>query len=209
MEYITRDGLVVVVGRVNRRLLDRIDIPTPAPPTKKVETWGDVLEDVPVLNDAQYLRRLQAWRVKVWRENIKVISQALTYTVPQSDIDALRAIGISADASDTIAYLQNHIRADDQDNITDLVYYHSTVTARGVLEAEERFNYTWRDKPLSAWGYSYTFGRRGQLGVDYRAAIRSGLTWMQFCDLTGPEQSELVAFWMLEDKLTWLLTSNK
>jgi hypothetical protein len=204
MEYVTRAGIPISVGRVDRRLLDAIVLPEPQPPVRQVETWGGVTESVPVYTDPAYERAMQGWHSRLWRESLDVIALALSFTIPENnDLAALAAIGL---ARGTPAdYLRLSICAADQIALVAAVYYQSTVTQRGIAEAAQRFNYTWRDKPLEAWTIGYSYGKRGALAVDYRAAVRSGMTWPQFCALPGPEQSTCVAFWMLEDRLNWLL----
>ena len=207
MDFITREGLRIKVGRVDRRLLDNIDVPEPAPPLKQVETWGGLVESLPVFDDPAYQRAMQRWRADVWRANLDVIVAALGFVIPKdSGLDALREIGMGNGTQ--ADYLRFNVCAIEQTQLVELVYYNSTVTQRGIVEAEARFGYEWRDKPLSAWAVGYTPGKRGGLAVDYRAAFRSGLTWDEFCAQSGPDQSALVAFWMLEDRLGWLLNNE-
>ena len=208
MEYITRDGLRIEVGRVNRRLLDAIAIPEPQPPLRDVETWGGLVERVPVYDDAGYKRQLQQWRTQTWRANLNVITPGLTFTIPdRAELDALQSIGLGTGTP--ADHLRFRVGAYDQERLVALIYYLSTVTVQGIREAEQRFAYKWRDKPLSAWTVGLSYGQRGPLAVDYRAAIRAGMSWAQFCALSGPEQSELVAFWSLEDRLNWLMNNAK
>jgi len=207
MQFVTRDGLHIEVGRVRRELLDNLNIPEPVPPLRDVETWGGVVEKVPVLDDLHYLRSLRLWRTRLWKDSFSIIAQALTYTVPEGiDLDGLREIGLGIGAP--ADYLRYGTCAIEQNQLIELVYYHSTVTQRGISEAEARFGYTWRDQPLSAWSVGYSHGKRGDIAVDFRAALRSGMAWAQFCELTGQKQSEYVAFWNLEDRLVWLLNNE-
>lgn len=209
MRYVTRDGVEIEVGRVDRRRLDRISLPEPAPPTHSVETWGGIVEQVPDYNNASYIRSFHKWRTNTLRENLKVIIDALEFAIPDSFLEeqkALNAIGIGDGTK--ADYLRHGINERDQVNIIALVHYQSTVTVRGVVEAEKSLNYTWRGKPLSSWSIGYSYGKRGQLGVDIHTALRSGLRWSEFCELSGQEQSQLVAFWNLEDSLQWLLSQR-
>jgi hypothetical protein len=174
-----------------------------------VETWGGVKEEVPDFKDASYKRRLHDYRVRLWRERVGVISAGLTFTLPtttQSQLEAIRAIGLGGGTD--ADYLRLMIAEYDQARVVEMLFYLSTVTVRGIDEAVERLEYTWRGKPVTAWSIGYTPGKRGALGVDMRTAVRSGLTWNQFCDLSGPEQSQHVAFWMLEDRLGWLVDNG-
>ena len=209
VRYTTRDGITLEVGRVERRLLDAVALPPPTPPTRAVEAWGGIVEHVRNYDDPGYRRTLHRWRVTIWRAQLHILAAALTFTLPESSrvaLDALRAIGMG-DGTDA-DYLRFCVCEADQDALVELVLYHSTVTTRGVDEAAQRLGYTWRDKPVLTWAVGYTHGQRGQLGVDMRAAVRSHLSWLEFCDLPGPEQSALVAFWMLEERLNWLAEHN-
>jgi len=209
MRYVTRDGIVLEIGRVERRRLDAVNLPAPIPPTRNVETWGGLVEQMPVYDDPGYQTALYEWRVNIWREQIGVIAAALDYELTaekQSELDALRALGIgNGSVADYLRFMVSEV---DQAAIVELVLYQSTVTPRGIAEAEQRLDYTWRGKPVGTWAVGYTYGKRGSLGVDMRAALRSGLTWTQFCELPGPEQSALVAFWILEERLSWLADNN-
>ena len=209
MEYTTRDEIRLEVGRVERRLLDAVHIPEPVPPSRVVETWGGVEEEIPDYKDKTYRRRLHDWHAKVWRARLHTISGALTFELnaeQRAELEAIRAIGLG-DGTDT-DYLRFMLSEYDQSMLVEIILYQSTVTPRGINEAVNRLDYTWRDKPVLVWAASYTPGRRGELGVDMRAAFRSGLTWEHFCAMPGPEQSQHVAFWMLEDKLMWLVNSG-
>jgi len=209
MRYVTRAGVVLEIGRVDRRALDALHVPEPTPPTRPVETWGGVVENVPDRQNSAYQQVLYEWRVTVWRTQLRAIAPALTVALDAAQrqhLDALRAIGLGdGTPSDFLRLL---VDTPDQAAIVEAVYYQSTVTARGIAEAAERLAYTWRGRPLQTWAVGYTHGQRGALAVDMQAAFRSGLTWTQFCDLDGPTQSAHVAFWNLEDKLNWLVQSG-
>lgn len=209
MEYVTRDGVILTVGRVDRRRLDAAYIPAPVPPTRIVEAWGGIKEELPDWKNRDYQKRLHDWRVTLWRDHLRIIADALAFTLnaeQQVPLEAVRAIGLGDGTN--ADYLRFCVSEHDQTQIVELLLYLSTVTERGVREATARLDYTWRGKPLDNWNVGYTHGKRGSLAVDMRAAIRSGLTWGQFCELTGPEQSTLVAFWGLEDRLHWLAENN-
>jgi hypothetical protein len=175
---------------------------------RNVETCGGVIEQVPVYDDPAYTRALRQWRINVWRDSLSVIAGGLNFDIPEhANLEALKQIGMgNATRAD---YLRFNVVSSDQEALVEAVYYLSTVTAQGIREAEARFGYTWRDKPLSAWTVGYSYGKRGALAVDYRAAMRSRLPWPEFCALTGPEQSEIVAFWNLEDRLNWLMENAR
>jgi len=209
MEYVTRDGVRIEVGRVLRRFLDAIHIPAPVPPSRVVETWGGLAEDVPDYQDAGYQAQLFEYRLAMWRAHLDIIVDVVNFQLPEAQCErlaALQAIGVGDGTPKS--YLRYGLAQDDQNAIVALVLYQSTVTQRGIDEAAARFAYKWRGKPLLTWYVPSSHGERGQLALEWRAAIRSGLTWAQFCTLPGPEQSQHVAFWLLEDKLAYLLQSQ-
>jgi len=157
-----------------------------------------------------YQAVLYRFRVTMFRAQMRVIASAIhaAFTPTQREkLAALNAIGIST--GDLHAdYLRFGMCAADQNAVIAEIFYQSTVTGRGINEALQRLNYTWRNKPVLDWAVGYTHGTRGDLGVQMRAALRSNLTWAQFCALPGTEQSDLVVFWILEDRLAWLGESN-
>jgi hypothetical protein len=168
-----------------------------------------VVEEIPDYKNAEYQQALYNWRVQIWREQLRAIAAAITFSLTseaRQKLEALQAIGMGTGTD--ADFLRFCVCEADQAAIVEAVYYQSTVTQRGIAEAEERLNYTWRDKPLSIWTVGYTYGKRGALAVDMRAAFRSGLTWQQFCALSGQEQSLLVAFWSLEERLNWLSSNG-
>ena len=209
MEYITRDGLRIEVGRVNRRLLDAIAIPEPQPPLRDVETWGELVERVPVYDDPGYKMQLFEYRLRLWREQLNVLSAGIALPdAPEirQQLDGLAHVIGDVQHNRKGAFLRYCLSDADRAVIVEQILYQSTVTQRGITEACAFFAYKWRGKPLEAWHTSGSNGERGMLAVEWRAAIRSGLTWERFSSLSGYEQSQHVAFWMLEDKLQALLS---
>jgi hypothetical protein len=210
MEYVTRDGVRLEVGRVDRRELDAIYIPVPVPPSRVVETWGGVKEEIPDRDDPDYRIKLFDYHLRLGRELLDALALGLTIIdtdLARERIDALeQVIGKQDDLATGL--LRYGISDAERVQVVELLLYQSTVTQRGIDEAAERFGYKWRGKPLTTWHIPGSHGERGKLAVEWRAANRSGIPWTQFCDLPGPEQSQHVAFWMLEDKLMYLLQQN-
>jgi len=169
MNYVTSTGVRVIVGHVDRRVLDAIDIPKPQPPMRDVETWGNITERVPLLNDESYRRQLSDWRLSLFAGQWHAIAPALeARDVDLDEAHALQAAGLGEGrAIDVLRYTLSEL---DQIQIVAAVYYQSTVTDRAMLEAEMRFDYTWRGKSISSWSLKYAPGQRGQLAVHWRAA---------------------------------------
>jgi len=210
MRYVTRDGIALEVGQVDRRRLDAVSLPAPTPPTRTVETWGGVSEQVPVYDDPGYRAALFNYHLRLGREILDVLAAGITLidaTVSVDKLAALEAV-VGPQPHTATAILRYCIADDERAQIVETLLYNSTVTQRGIEEAAERFAYKWRDKQLLTWVVPNSHGERGILGVAWRAAQRSGLAWAQFCLLSGPEQSATVAFWLLEDKLAYLLQAT-
>jgi hypothetical protein len=210
MRYTTRDGITLEVGRVARQALDAVALPAPTPPTRPVETWGGVIEQVPVYDDPGYRAALLEYHLRLGQETMAVLATGIKLTDPAASAAKIAALEfvIGPQAVDAATVLRYCIADDERAQIIETLLYNSTVTQRGIAEAAERFDYKWRDKPLLTWSVPVSHGERGMLGVAWNAARRSGLTWSQFCELSGSEQSAHVAFWLLEDKLSHLLQST-
>ena len=206
MHYTTRGGWGLELARVDRRALDALVTPAPAPPLRAVETWGGVIEQVPLYDDSAYQARLFAHRLELYHGQLAIIAGGLVLPAAQlAEAEGLRAVLPRRPQSAAAISLRYLLDDHDRAAVIAEVLYLSLVTERGIKEAVARLGYTWRGKPLDPWGVGVSHGSRGQLAVDFRAAVRSGLTWGAFCDLPGPEQSMHVAYWSLEDRLNYLL----
>lgn len=215
-EYVTRLGTKLEIGRVPRRQIDDFTLkyPPPEPPTREVEAFGGIAEEMPVLDDPAYLAQLLAYYVKLVDERIDLIAPAVEIAGPRSDallaeLEDLRALSLVED-DDWPAQLRFSVLADDKDlgAVVELVFYNSTVTERGIAEASRAMAVTWMGQPLEGWKTPGTPGRYGQLFEARRAARHSEYTWEGFCGLTGPEQSAAVAFYRLSAKLDWLMSQK-
>jgi hypothetical protein len=171
-----------------------------------VETWGGVKEEVPDYNDPGYRVAMLEYHLRYARDLMDVLAAGVTILNEDRARLSLQALEEVVGKQDDLALgLLRGTTDFERAEIVELILYQSTVTQRAIDEAAARFGYKWRGKPLMTWHIPMSHGERGKLGVEWKAAHRSGLTWAQFCDLSGPEQSRHVAFWMLEDKLAYLL----
>jgi len=211
MEYVTSRGLRLEVGRVPRERIDAFNIehPPPEPPTREVETFGGIMEDVPVLDDPGYMRAMYDYYIDAGRAQIELVADAVEVSDLeryQSELQELRTIGIVDGDEDGKAALLYHVLLNDAElaDVVELVLYQSTVTQRGIREAEEAFSVTWAGKPVTAWRVPGTPGRVGRLFEDRQAARLNGYTWRDFRRLPGPEQSACVALIRIGNRLEWL-----
>lgn len=210
MQYVTRDGLRLEIGRIGREVIDAYAVtnPPPEPPMRKVEAWGGIVEDVPVPDDLEYRARLLDYHVAQGERQIELIAEAITMpdqeAVPTEELAELQAIGLCDGGwPDTLRYLVLAHPA-DMAAAVELVLYQSTVTERGVEEAARAFNVTWAGRPVLTIRPPSTPGQYSMIYEARLAARYSGYAWGEFCALTGPEQSAAVAFHLLDLRLEWL-----
>ena len=210
MEYTTRGGYLLDIGRIPRQMIDQFiaDRPMPEPPTKTVEVWGDIPEEIPDYDDPGYQKKLNRYWLELGKQHVALIADAVTLpeNVDFGELAELYEIGLVTDKTGSVAdFLRYVVCDDDAQEIASLVLYNSTVTDRGLWEASERYNVTWGGKRLTAF---ITLGKSaGMYGPEFearRASQFSGKGWEAFCELPGMEQSAIVAFYRLNNSLAWL-----
>ena len=125
------------------------------------------------------------------------------------EMEDLRAIGL-AEGDGHASWLRHIVLASDEDlaNVVELVFYHSTVTVRGIEEAMRAYNVTWMGQPVSAWHVPRVPGRYSQQFEDRKVARHNHYTWREFSALPGPEQSAEVALYRLSTRLEWLMSQR-
>ena len=218
-EYVTSSGFRLGTGRIDRRKIDKFagERPVPEPPMKTaadlgIAVFGGVEDEelLPIWDDPGYLMELQDYYQKIGDEEFDLIAGAINLldAVPKKDLQELREFEI--DVSDPADFLRFTVLNSDKDmtEIVALVFYNSTVTARGMMEAAKTFNVTFRDEPVALVGHEEGQGKASPLFSHRRAARASNYTWEEFCELPGPEQSTVVAFHRLEGRLQWLMSKK-
>ena len=210
-------GQTVRVGRIEREKIDSFNAsnPEPEPPRKSaadlgIEVFGGIEETefLTVLDDPEYLAALDDYHVSMAAKWLDLFASVVDFDFPAAEADDLAEMGIidpdsPADILDTLIIRSR----EDTAELIAAILYNSTVTVRGLREASEKFNIRWRGKRLSALHKlsvtpvdgSDVFGAR-------QAARANGISWLEFCKLTGPEQSDEVAFHLLDGRLEWLIT---
>lgn len=207
-EYLTRAGLRLLVGRVPRRELDRYvaQHQPPTPPLKAFTAWGEVTEWLPDHTDAAYLSQYRTWELRMIDQELALIAEAVTpidapdYVV----LDGWRIADGALTGNDWWDWLRLVALADDTDrhNVVSLVWYHSTVTERGITEAAALFGVTWNGKPISPYRAGSSKAQALPAFSHRRITRALGYEWGAFCALDGPAQSEHVCFFMLDAKLS-------
>lgn len=201
------------LDRIDRRILDKFAIksPPPVPPIKEVEVWGGVTEKIEDKTDKTYLRQLLAYRVGLVRDQFDILSGAINTSVDWQNSQKLFEF-IDADICEsTYKHWLWFVALDDRevfDNVVDEIFYLSTVTERGIKEAEEVFSVTWFGKSIDTFRIKATEARYTQLFEDREAARFALYTWDDFCDLPGYEQSAIVAQYRLKAKIDYLVRSQ-
>jgi len=207
IEYATLDGIVIDVGRVDQHAIDKvaISVPLPQPPVRKVAAWGDIEEELPVLDDPQYMAQMMIYRARLAKTYSAIIAPAIR---PLSEfsvrvVDDLENLGLKIPDS-RIERLLFSLPDRDVDAITALVLYQSTVTERGIAEAQAVYNVTWMERPISAWRVPSSPATYSAVFEARKAALAYHYNWTDFCTLSGQEQSAVVCHWRLSNKLEWL-----
>lgn len=213
IEYTTLEGYRLQLGSVDRRRLDRIRLKRgePDPPTRTVEIWGGE-EEVPIYDDAGYQGDRVEYHLWLASEEAGVMADAITIlnedTIDWSELGELDGLGLVI-PNEKVGFLLYLVNDNDKSNVIEQILYNSTVTVRGIAEAERTYAITWYDQSVYAWRIPGTPGRVGDLFEARQAAQFSHLSWGEFCDLSGPEQSAVWAFHRLSRRLEWLLAMER
>lgn len=215
--YTTKAGVQLEIGRIPRFLIDQllVNYPEPEAPTRTEEIWGGFTEEVPDRDDPDYRFRLQIWYATIINEQTAVILPAVRVmggveTVDLSELEQLQQAGILSDVQ-TADLLQYEVLKNNEDAtaVTELVFYHSTVTQRGIDEATQAYRVTWFDQPVLAWKAPELPAQYTNLYRDRQSAQMAGYTWEQFCTMSGPEQSAIVAYHLISGRLEWLISKYR
>lgn len=201
--YTTKSGVVLQIGRVARERIDRLATKhvLPEPPTRMVEVFGGIEEEIPILDDPDYLAAMQEYHLLLGQEQVALLADAVTFA-ELDELDELRALGLIEDDADLLQY----VLADEAElaEVIGEVLYESTVTERGIAEANAAFAVTWHERPVEAWHVPGTPGRYSAMYEARMAAQDSSYHWREFCAMGGSEQSTVVAFFRLKGRLEWL-----
>jgi len=211
-EYVTKAGIRLEVERIPRQQIDNftIDRPLPEPPTREVEVFGGDVEKVPILDDPEYRAALTNYYIELGCDKADLITEAIKILGDVDfavDLEELRVLGLAQ--GDGRADLMRYIilgNAEDLEKVIELVFYNSTVTDRGILEATQSFGVTWMGQPLAALIPPKSNVMASRIFGDRQAAQWTHYNWEEFSELSGQEQSAIVAFYRLNMRLSWLGT---
>ena len=208
-KYLTEQGYKLQLGSVDRRQIDRLKLgrEEPTPPVRIVMAWGDIEEEIPILDDPVYQSAMMQYHLWLAKEQAVVIADVVkpfdNGAIDWQELFELKELGLEfVDAN--VGLLCYLLSDQDRANVVALVLYHSTVTVRGISEAEQAYGVKWLDKPVAAWRVPSI---PAEISLEFearRVAKASGYSWPEFCQLTGPEQSAEVCHYRISNKLAWL-----
>ena len=204
MNYITKSGYDLILGRIPRESVDNFVMkhPLPVPPTRAVPVFGGIEEMEPDENDPEYQQKLRKWLLDFGDAQISLILPAIEFEIDEK-LEDLQEI-----SDFTIEQCVRSFVLEDQDDFTNVintVLYNSTVTQQAIDEAGALFNVTWYETDLLAKVLPPSPAKYGMVYESREAARFANYSWHNFCGLTGQEQSAIVAHFRLEKKLRWLM----
>lgn len=205
--YRTSDGINVAIGRLHRSLIDNFvaSNPPPLPPVERIEVFGD-FEDVPKYDDPDYQAAMIEYHSAFAHEQVAVVSQAIeVYDIDLRELNDLLNEGIiQYIPEEKIAFLLYIVSDRDLSSVIELIMYNSTVTEQGIEEAEQAFKASWNGMPVKSWSIPKSLA---EFSYEYEARSTAHwhkMTWREFCEETGPEQSALVAHYRISRRIEWL-----
>jgi hypothetical protein len=209
VDFTTSRGVRLRIGRLPRKTLDDFAAahPPPIPPTVWKEVFGG-REQVENPNDEAYKAELFAYHLGLGYDQIEMLMPAIEvlddWAADEkfSELCEAGAVDTSTPERARASYLlEVAVVDDDMRLIVDEIFYQSTTTDRGIREAERLFNVTWSDEDIYAWRVNTTPGKFSLFFEDRDAATFDHYNWRDFCALTGPEQSAVVAHYRLRQRL--------
>lgn len=201
--YTTEAGVELRIGRIPRQSVDRFIAahPPPEPPIVEVETWAGDTEEVLDHDAPEYRRAMAAYYAATGYAQLELIAGAIEIVDASApELADLQTLGIATDKASLLRHIlvQSGV---DLEAVTEAVFYNSTVTPRGIMEAVDLFGVTWRGKPISPFAGAKSSGKANGAFNHRQVAALSGYNWTEFCRMGGPEQSEIVCFRLLSSRL--------
>lgn len=197
---LSRSSLKVTFRKVDRTELDKMRavIKEPKAPLVKYEIWGGITETHPNFDDPKYIKKLNSFYTGLFTIQRDLILDAIIELDLASlpDYKELAAIGIVT--PDLMLPIQ------DWNYLVSEILYQSTVTTKGLLEAEAKFSITWMDKSLRGFAVPGSMVDAAEYFTHWKAAQFMNFNWHQFCDMPGPLQSDAVYFYTASNKLDWM-----
>lgn len=209
MLYTTGNGIKLELRKVHRSILDRFSLayPLPEPVLKTTTIWGGVEQSVIDYNDRGYLEAMMIRNTAMIIGEFKLFSGYMS-VIGDWECDAsfkeLCECGVcECSERDYISFVA--LDGHRYNEVAQEIMYISTVTDKGIRKAMELFSITWRGAPLENWGLPDSHARYGNRVVEDRsAAVYANMSWPEFCDMSGQEQSDVVAHYRAMNTLAYL-----
>jgi len=210
MHYRTTTGVLLLLKQIPRRVIDNYAAAhqIPEPPTKMVQVFGGSVEHVPDTDNPAYQSDLALYYLNMADSELDVLAGGITVLEParwENDprIEEIQSLGIPVKTiTDYLRYIA--LTNEDMQAVAEKILYMSTVTRQGIEDAEARLKIEWGNAPLDRYRDPPSQLKASLLFTSREAAREYGYTWQQFCELTGPEQSAVVAQYQCSSKIQWL-----
>jgi len=213
-------GTELEIGRIPRQQIDKFIAcnPQPEPPERLaselgIDVWGEPDAVVIDRNDTEYQSRFQMWQVAFGEALLEFIAEAVQIPAgvmekARTELAELNELAICEFGA---ASILRYVLCDSEDlaNVVSLALYESTVTARGLQEAQELYNVRWNGRQLSVISKSDDNATASGTFSDRISAQWAHYAWTEFCKLPGPEQSAIVALHRLQNRLEYLQSIQK
>jgi len=208
--YITETGVELRIGRIPRQSIDRFvaEHPYPDPPMVEVETWAGDTESVPDYEAVEYRRDVLDYYSNTHHAQLDLIADAVQIVDDTSIETELRALGLPQTKASQLLFLTQSPA--ELRNVVEEVFYQSTVTPRGIMDATQLFGVKWRGKPVDLLAIPGSGATANAVYGDRMAARWGGyIDWGVFCKLPGPRQSEIVALCRMDNRLQTLMVRTR
>ena len=212
--YKTSSGVTLEILRIHRSLIDAYarDNPAPEPPTIEVRVFGGVTEKVADLSNPDYLVAMTFYRLKMAQLEFDLVVRAVNIVEPDWELDSritdLTSLGFRMTTKHSYLRYVALAENDDLARVMGEVLYLSTVSDRGILEAQRAFGIQWQRIDLEKHRSPPGKLRASPLYQSRVAASSLGYTWEQFCELSGPEQSTLFTQYQCGLKIEYLVSEE-
>jgi len=212
MRYRTTTGAVLELSRLPRQAIDAYlaGHPGPEPPRIAVPIFGGATEWLEDVDDPRYREQLATYHLQLAQDEFVLISQAVQLLEPQPwqlalEVTEWRELGVGLETEADYLRCVALGAAADMTGVIEALLYLSTVTLRGLQEAEAAFGIQYQGIALSQHPNPPGQVSMSPLFQARLAATALGYTWEAFCELDGPAQSAAVAQYLCTEKLRWLL----
>lgn len=207
--YKTKNGVTLILGQVDRQDVLRLlsENKPPKPPTRKAIIFGGGTEDVEILDDPDYLKAKARYDAEIYQKQFDIIYKGIEYdySMHNDDIEALYHVGVPRGVreSDILHYVVL-TNTKDANYVCNAVIYNSVVTQQAINEAYNELSVKWLNSYVQSMNMQMSPASTSMEFECMRAARYCYVPWDRFCKMTGPEQSKIVAYYRLDNKLEWL-----